>query len=190
MIAFFARNGVAANLLLVAIILAGLAAIFSKRIPLEVFPDQESRNISVSVPYRGATPEEVEESVVIRIEEAIADVEGIEDMVSTASSNGGTVTIEVDEDYDLREVRDNIESRVDGLADFPPGEAESVTIRQAEPSRWVISVVVSGDLNEHDLAALGAQVRDELVGLNEITSAELQGIRPMKLRSRLMKMPC
>ena len=181
MIAFFARNGVAANLLLVAIILAGLAAIFSKRIPLEVFPDQESRNISVSVPYRGATPEEVEESVVIRIEEAIADVEGIEDMVSTASSNGGTVTIEVDEDYDLREVRDNIESRVDGLADFPPGEAESVTIRQAEPSRWVISVVVSGDLNEHDLAALGAQVRDELVGLNEITSAELQGIRPYEV---------
>lgn len=181
MIAFFARNGVAANLLLVAIILAGLAAIFSKRIPLEVFPDQKSRNISVSVPYRGATPEEVEESVVIRIEEAIADVEGIEDMVSTASSNGGTVTIEVDEDYDLREVRDNIESRVDGLADFPPGEAESVTIRQAEPSRWVISVVVSGDLNEHDLAALGAQVRDELVGLNEITSAELQGIRPYEV---------
>ena len=181
MIAFFARNGVAANLLLVAIILAGLAAIFSKRIPLEVFPDHESRNISVSVPYRGATPEEVEESVVIRIEEAIADVEGIEDMVSTAGSNGGTVTIEVDEDYDLREVRDNIESRVDGLADFPPGEAESVTIRQAEPSRWVISVVVSGDLNEHDLAALGAQVRDELVGLNEVTSAELQGIRPYEV---------
>ena len=133
------------------------------------------------MPYRGATPEEVEESVVIRIEEAIADVEGIEDMVSTASSNGGRVTIEVDEDYDLREVRDNIESRVDGLADFPPGEAESVTIRQAEPSRWVISVVVSGDLNEHDLAALGAQVRDELVGLNEITSAELQGIRPYEV---------
>jgi len=181
MIAFFARNGVAANLLLVAIILAGLSAIFSKRIPLEVFPEQESRNISVSVPYRGATPEEVEESVVIRIEEAIADVEGIEDMVSTASSSGGTVSVEVDEDYDLREVRDNIESRVDGITDFPPGEAESVTIRQAEPSRRVIGVVVSGDLNEHDLVSLGAQVRDELVGLNEVTSAELQGIRPYEV---------
>ena len=130
MIAFFARNGVAANLLLIAIVMAGAGALFSKRIPIEVFPEQESRTISISVPYRGATPEEVEESVVIRIEEAIADVEGIEDMISTAGSNGGNVAVEVDEDYDLREVRDNIEARVDGLTDFPPGEAESVSIRQ------------------------------------------------------------
>jgi multidrug efflux pump subunit AcrB len=181
MISFFARNGVAANLLLIAIVMAGAGALFSKRIPIEVFPEQESRTIVISVPYRGATPEEVEESVVIRIEEAIADVEGIEDMISTAGSSGGNVAVEVDEDYDLREVRDNIEARVDGLTDFPPGEAESVSIRQTEPSRWVISVVVSGDLNEHDLVALGAQVRDELVGLQEVTSAELQGIRPYEV---------
>ena len=76
MIAFFTRNGVAANLLMVAIMLAGVYALFSKTIPLEVFPEFESRTVSISVAYRGATPEEVEESVVIRIEEAIADVEG------------------------------------------------------------------------------------------------------------------
>lgn len=181
MISFFARNGVAANLLMFAIILAGVYALFSRQIPLEVFPEFESRTISVSVNYRGATPEEVEESVVIRVEEAISDVEGIEEMVSTANSSGGNVTVEIDEDYDLREVQDLIESRIDALEDFPPGDAENVVIRRAESSRWVISVVISGDLSERDLADLGAHVRDDIVELEEITNAELQGTRPYEI---------
>lgn len=181
MISFFARNGVAANLLLFAIVLAGVYALYSRKIPLEVFPEFESRNISISVNYRGATPEEVEESVVIRVEEAISDVEGIEEMLSTANSSGGNVTVEIDEDYDLREVQDNIEARIDALEDFPPGDAENVVIRRAESSRWVISVVISGDLNEHDLAALGAQVRDEVLGLPEVTNAQLQATRPYEI---------
>ncbi|MDF1861633.1 MAG: efflux RND transporter permease subunit [Verrucomicrobiales bacterium] len=181
MIAFFARNGVAANLLLLAIVLAGVYALMSRKIPLEVFPEFESRNISISVSYRGATPEEVEESVVIRVEEAISDVEGIKDMFSTANSSGGNVTVEVDEDSDMREVQDLLEARIDALEDFPPGDAENVVIRRAESSRWVISVVISGDLSEHDLAQLGAQVRDDVVELPEITNAQLQGTRPYEI---------
>lgn len=181
MIAFFARNGVAANLLMFAIILAGIYALLSRQIPLEVFPEIESRTISISVNYRGATPEEVEESVVIRVEEAIADVEGIEQMVSTANSSGGNVTVEIDEDYDLREVQDLLEARVAALEDFPPGDAENVVIRRAEGSRWVISVVISGDLSERDLAELGAHVRDDIVELPEITNAQLQGTRPYEI---------
>ncbi|MDF1656530.1 MAG: efflux RND transporter permease subunit [Verrucomicrobiales bacterium] len=178
MIAFFARNGVAANLLLISIVLAGAYALSSKKIPLEVFPEFETRNISISVNYRGATPEEVEESVVIRVEEAISDVEGIEDMLSTANSSGGSITVEVDDDYDVREVQDLIESRIDGLEDFPPGDAENVVIRRAESSRWVISVVISGTLSEHDMTQLGMQIRNEVVGLPEVTNAQLQGVRP------------
>ena len=181
MIAFFAKNGVASNILLVAIVLAGIWALNSGKIPLEVFPEFESRNISVSVAYRGATPEEVEESVVIRIEEAISDVEGIDEMFSTASSSSGTVTVEVDEDVEMRDVRDNIQARVDGLADFPPGDAENVVIRTAESTRWVISVVVSGDLNERDLVELGAQVRDDLLRLPSVTNDDLQGNRPFEV---------
>lgn len=181
MIAFFARNGVAANLLLLGIVLAGVYALASRKIPLEVFPEFESRNISISVPYRGATPEEVEETIVIRIEEAISDVEGIEEMFSTASSSSGTVNIEVDEDYDMREVRDMLEARLDSLEDFPPGDAENVVIRMAESSRWVISVVISGELSEYDMVALGAQVRDDILGLPEVTHAVLQGTRPFEV---------
>lgn len=178
MIAFFARNGVAANLLLFAIVLAGVYALSSKQIPLEVFPESEIRTISVSVNYRGATPEEVEESVVIRVEEAISDVEGIEDMLSTANSSGGNISVEVDEDYDLQEVQDLIEARINALEDFPPGDAENVVIRRAESSRWVISVVISGPLSEHDMTQLGMQVRDDIIAMPEITNAQLQGVRP------------
>ncbi len=205
MINFFTRNGVAANLLMLAIILAGLYALCSRTIPLEVFPEFESRRITISVPYRGATPEEVEESIVIRIEEAISDVEGIEGIFSTAGSSGGTVNVEVDEDYDIREVRDDLEVRVNSIQNFPPGDAENVTVRQAESSRWVISVVLSGELSEQDMAALGAEVRDgitnstgktkkELEAMSplgrliekfnppsDITSAELQGVRPFEV---------
>ena len=93
MIAWFARNGVAANLLMATIILAGGAMIF-RGIPLEVFPEFDSNYLSVRVPYRGATPEEVEKSIVIPVEEAIADVEGIEEIRSTAGESSGTVRVE------------------------------------------------------------------------------------------------
>ena len=175
MIAFFARNGVAANLLMAAIVISGLVTLWMRKIPIEVFPESESRMISVSVPYRGATPEEVEETIVVRIEEAIANVEGIEEMLSTANSSGGTVTVEVDDDYDRQLVLNEIEARIDAIPDFPPNNAERPTVRIAESSRWVISVVLSGDLTEMDLRLLGETVRDELMNLDEVTRAGVAG---------------
>ncbi len=177
MIDFFIRNTVAANMLLLAIVLAGLATLFLGKIPLEVFPQAESRTIVVSVPYRGATPEEVEQTVVIRIEEAVSEVQGIEEMFSSANASSGSVSLVVDEDYDVQQVRDEVQIAVESLNNFPPGDAESVTVRVSDTPRWVISVVLSGPLSETDLGRLGLQIRDEIVALPEISSAELQGVR-------------
>ncbi|MDF1811720.1 MAG: efflux RND transporter permease subunit [Verrucomicrobiales bacterium] len=181
MIAFFCRNGVAANLLLALIVIAGSATLFLRKIPLEVFPEFEIRQIQITVPYRGSNPAEIEESIVMRIEEAIADLEGIEEMVSTATSSSGSVSVEVDDDYDVKTLRDEIETRLDSLVDFPPGDAESASVQQAKSDRWVISVVLSADMNERDLANLGARVRDELVERPEITNASLQGTRAYEI---------
>lgn len=181
MIAFFCRNGVAANLLLLGIVIAGVAVLVLGKIPLEVFPETEIRSVQVAVPFRGANPEEVEESIVLRIEEAIHNLEGIKEMVSSASSSAGTVTVEISEGYDVREMRDEIETRVNAIVDFPPGDAESVSVQIPTRDRWVISVVLSGDLNERDLAKLGAQVRDQITNLPDITSASLQGTRPYEI---------
>ena len=180
MISWFARNGVAANLLMLAIAAAGIATIVSGRIPVEVFPSSESRNINISVPYRGATPEEVEESVVVRIEEAIAEVTGIEEMRAFASEGNGSVTVEVSEDYDVREVLDDIKAAVDSISTFP-GDTERPRISQGDTWRHVISVVVYGDLDERDMRSLGEHIRDDIASMPTISEAELQGVRPFEI---------
>ena len=164
-----------------AILIAGISVLWQRSIPLEVFPEFPSDTITINVPYRGATPEEVEESIVIRVEEAVADIEGIEQMVSTASETGGNVSLEIDEEYDIRDVLDDVEARVDSIPDFPPGDAEKASIRIAEWNRWVISVVLYAEMSERDLRRLGEQVRDEITNLPEISGAELQGVRPYEI---------
>jgi len=180
MITWFARNGVAANLLMLAIAAAGIATVMSGRIPVEVFPEREVRTISISVPYRGATPEEVEESVVVRIEEAIAEVSGIEEMHSSASEGNGSVSVEVADTYDVREVLDDIKSAVDSISTFP-GETERPRISLGDTWRHVISVVVYGDLSERDMRALGEHIRDDIASLPNVSEADLQGVRPFEI---------
>ena len=103
MIAWFTRNHVAANLLMITVLLAGVFSMRS-RIPLEVFPSVESEVISVSVSLRGATPEDVEQGISIRVEEAVQDLEGIDRITSTSSEGASSVRIEVDSGYDPRAV--------------------------------------------------------------------------------------
>ncbi|CAN5432620.1 efflux RND transporter permease subunit [soil metagenome] len=180
MIAWFARNPVAANLLMAAIAVAGIFTLVTGRVPLEVFPQFDSDTVSISVPYRGSTPEEVEESVVIRIEEAILDVDGIERIISTASENSARVQVEVDDDFDRRAVLDDLKARVDAISTFPP-DAERPIVALGDTYREVINVVLSGDLSEGDLRRLGEAIRDDIANLPEVTRADLQGVRPYEI---------
>ena len=108
MIAWFARNGVAANLLMLSVMVAGVWTLANDKIPLEVFQDMPSRFISVNVPYPASSPDETEETIVLKIEEALQPVGGIKHLNSTASSSGGAVFIEVNEDSDPREVMEDV----------------------------------------------------------------------------------
>ena len=180
MIAWFARNGVAANLLMFAILISGIGTLFLGSIPVEVFPEFERNEISVRVPYRGATPEEVEESILTRIEEAITDVEGIEKIMGFATESGANVQIEILDSYDRRNVLEDIKNRIDAISTFPV-EAEKPRISLAQGWRSVISVVLYGDLSERDLKELGKRVRDDIAGLPEVSAADLQGVRPYEI---------
>ena len=117
-IAWFAQNGVAANLLMALIAILGFNALLNK-IPIEVFPDIELDIVNISVPYRGATPAEVEESVVVRIEEAIQDLEGIKEIRSFASEGLGSVRVEVEKGYEPRELLEDLKNRIDAINTFP-----------------------------------------------------------------------
>jgi len=179
MIEWFARNGVAANLLMMGIIGAGFFAL-STSIPTEVFPDFELDTVEIAVEYRGATPAETEESVVIKIEEAIQDLVGIEEMTSSSAEGAGAVTVQVAKGYDPREILDDIKNRVDAINTFPD-ETENPTIRVAARKSAVITVVLSGELSERDLRKLGEVVRDEITRLPGITQAEVSAVRPYEI---------
>ncbi|RME91949.1 MAG: efflux RND transporter permease subunit, partial [Verrucomicrobia bacterium] len=179
LIAWFTRNGVAANLLMAAILLSGWVAL-KTGIPTEVFPDFELDMVSVTVPYRGATPAEVEESVVIRIEEAIQDLPGIKRILSTASEGVGSVRVEVDKGYDSRDLLNDIKNRVDSINTFPV-ETEKPIVSLVQPRSEVINVVLAAEMDERDLRRLGEQIRDEIANLPGITQVGLGGVRPYEI---------
>ncbi len=179
MIAWFTRNGVAANLLMFAIIGGGIWAGYSKII-LQEYPEFPSRIISVSVSYRGSTPGEIEQSIVTRLEENLYDIEGVKEMDARASASTGSVILDIEEGYDLSEKLDEVTNRVATIRTFPP-EAERPQISLRTRSERVITMVLSGDMSEKDLKTLGEQVRDEVSNIPGITLATLKAVRPYEI---------
>ena len=113
----------------------------------------------LDVAYRGATPEEIEESIVIRVEESIQDLIGIEQITSSSSEGIGRINVEISKGYDSRNLLDDIKNRVDAISTFPD-DIERPLFRLLEIKREVISVVASGDLPEREMRKFGEQIRD------------------------------
>ena len=179
MIAWFARNHVAANLLMIAIVAGGLYSIFN-RITLEVFPSTDLDVIAISVPFPGATPTESEEGVAVRLEEAVQDLHGIDELTSTSSEGLATVRIDVLKGFDARDLLNDVKNRVDSLSTLPE-DAETPQIALAQFKREVISVALYGDTDEKTLRETAEQVRDELLSRDAITQIELEAVRPYEL---------
>ncbi len=177
-IAWFAHNPVAANLLMVCLIGGGLVTAFT--ITKEISPRIETNYVTVQVPYRGGTPRDVEQGVLIKSEEAIQDLEGIREITATAREGSGTVTVEVDVAHDILEVMDNIKSRVDSIATFP-AETERPIYRRNVWSQEVIWVSVFGDGGERTLKEAARQIRDDITALPSVTQADLTGARPYEI---------
>lgn len=179
LIEWFTKNSVAANILMVAIVSAGIYSGVNT-IVFQEFPDYPSRGITVSVPYPGSTPSEVEQAIITRLEEELYDVEGIKEMVSRATSSSGTVTLEIEDGYDMSLALDTIKNRVDSIRTFPV-EAEKPRVSLPERGERVITAVVSGDLSEMELKRLGEQIRDEITNIPGITIASLKATRPYEI---------
>ena len=179
MIAWFARNHVAANLLMLTILFLGLFSL-SSRIPLEVFPTIVMDRVTVNVSLRGATPEDVEQGVAIRIEEAVQDLEGIEEISSKSSEGSASVNIEIDSDYDAREMLADIKARIDSINTFP-ADAEKPIVSLAERKREVIAVTVASIYGEKELREFAEQIRDDLLQIPGVTQLELSGVRDYEI---------
>ena len=128
------------GLLLIGGFIAGLG------LTAQVFPTIDPGVVTVTVPYPGATPSEVEESITRRVEEAVFGIDGVEKVVSKASENSGVITIELKDFVDDAQVRDDVEAAVERLADFPPEEAEEPEIKRADTISEVITLFIATEL--------------------------------------------
>ena len=178
LIDWFAKNPVAANLLMIFLIVSGLFATAS--IKQEVFPEFSLDMVSIEVPYLGAAPEEVESAVAVRVEEAIQGLDGIKQITSTSSEGMASVSVELELGADPRKVVDDIKTNVDAITTFPI-EAEKPIIRELTTRRQVVDVAVSGATDELTLKRVAERVRDELAALPEITQVEVIGARPYEI---------
>jgi multidrug efflux pump subunit AcrB len=178
LIAWFAGNHVAANLLMFMIIAFGIVSTFTIR--KQTTPDFELNTVQVRVPYLGAAPQEVEEGVVIKIEEAIQDVDGIVELRSVAREGLGTVTAEVATDADINEILSEIKTRVDAIATFPALTEKPVIYKEEVPIH-VVFVSLYGNLDEFARKALAQQIRDELMTLPPVNQVEILGDRAYEI---------
>ena len=178
LIAWFASNHVAANLLMWFIIVAGLISVFTIR--KQTTPEIELNWIQVQVPYLGAAPQEVEEGVVIKVEEAIQDIQGIVEIRSRANEGLGSVTIEVARDKDIIEVLTQVKTRVDAIATFP-ALTEKPVIYKVEPDTPVIFVAIHGAVDEFSRKLITQNIRDELLLLPEISKVDIYGERAFEI---------
>lgn len=177
-IAWFASNHVAANLLMILIIVAGLVSAFTIR--KQTQPDFELNTIIVRVPYLGAAPQEVEEGVVVKIEEAIQDIDGIVEITSNALEGRGTVTAEVAVGEDINQILSEIKTRVDAISTFPALTEKPVIFKQEIPIH-VLFVSVYGDLDQFSRKEVAERVRDDLMAIPSVNQVQFLGNRDYEI---------
>ena len=177
-IAWFASNHVAANLLMFLIVAFGVVSSFSIR--KQTTPDFDVNQVIVRVPYLGAAPQEVEEGVVIKIEEAIQDVPGIAEVNSTASEGMGVVRIEAATGTDINQILTEVKNRVDSISTFP-GLTEKPIIYKMEFQLHVVFLTVTGDLDEYARKAMADEIQEELLRIPEVNSVDILGDRPYEI---------
>lgn len=173
-IAWFAHNPVAANLLMLIIIVVGLGSAFT--IQRAMFPAFDTNIILINMSYPGAPPEEVEQGIVLKIEDAINDVDGIKRVESDALESHARIMIEPLDGTEINKVVDDVKNRIDAIRFFP-AEAEKPIISVPEVLFPALTLQVSGDLSERAMKSLAEDVRRDLLTYPEVSAAEIIGAR-------------
>lgn len=177
-IAWFAHNPVAANLLMLIIMALGLGSAFT--IQRAMFPAFDIDLVFIVAPYPGAAPEEVEQSVVLKIEEAINDIDGIKRVESDAFESYARIMIEPHEGTDLPMLLNDVQNRIDAIRNFPE-QAEKPIVSQPELLFPALTLQIAGDIDERSMKALADEMRRELLTYPEISAAEVVGARDYEI---------
>ena len=177
-VAAMAGNHVAANLLMLFLVLGGLYAAGTLR--QDIFPDTRPERVNVVVEYPGATPAEVEDAIVLPIELAVAEVDHVRRIRSSARESLGSVSLELINESDVDVALEEVKNAVDRIRTFPE-EAERPEIMRVSRRREAMSVYVYGETTERALLETAESVRDDLIAFPEITAVQLSGHRPYEI---------
>ncbi len=177
-IGWMTRHGVAPNLLMLLMVVGGL--LFASRITQEVFPSYETDTVTVSVALPGATPEEVERSVTLAIEEALTEIDGIEKLTANANEGSTAVVVEIAQDRERQAVYNEIAQAVDRITTFPE-DAEEPVVRLVVPRRQVIALQLHGEADRHALRMAAERIRETLLLDPGLSQVELQNTKALEI---------
>ncbi len=177
---FGVTKPVPVNLLMVALLLGGSFSGLTLR--RQFFPDIDPESASVTLPYPGATPEEIEETMAIKVEDALADLDEVDELRTTISEGGGGIVVRFREGIsNVGEATDEVEREIDSLQDLPE-EAEEIQVTQLESRLPVIMVSIFGNVDEEVLKRTVREVRDELKTLPGMGEVLISGVRDYEVR--------
>ena len=184
LIAYFAQNRVAANLLMIFIAVSGLLA--ASELSVQLFPNFDLRTITVTVPSPAATPKEVEQDINRRIEESITGLAGVERVVSVARDGLGKINIELKTFANADVVLDNVKSAVASIENFPPITADRPKVELVTTEYEVLTVAVSSEsANEDELRLIAERIRNGLLDLPAVSHVSLHGVRDREIAIEL-----
>ena len=183
-IAWFAGNPVAANLLMLFFIVGGIIA--GTHLAVQHFPPIDLRTVTVTVPFPGASPREVEEDVNRRVEESVIGLAGVERVVGTATEGLGRISIELATFADATSVLNDVRTAVDAIENFPPVTADQPEVELRQPALEVMTLAVSSTVvSENELRLAAENLRDELLELPSISQVKLKGTRDREISIEL-----
>ncbi len=179
---FGVRKPVVANLVMFTILGAGL--IFGLDLRREFLPEVRPNQVVVTAPYPGASPEEVERSLAVRIEDRVAELEDVKEINTTVSEGVATIIIEYEEGVRIEDAVAEVKREVDALEDLPE-DADKIIVAELEPNLPVIVLSLYGDASERDLKHAIREVRDDLKSLKGMGDIQIDGARADEIRVEL-----
>ncbi len=177
-IAWMAGHPVAANLLMLVFVVGGMTTALN--IKQEVFPDITPDTVTVSVAYPGASPEEVENAILLAIEEGVQNLDGVHEVTSVAREGRGSVTVEALVGTNIQQLAQDIKSEVDRIVTFPE-DAEEPQVRIDTRRRQVLNIIIAGELPKTTLHQIAEQLRDLLIQSPDITQVDVSGLPPLEI---------
>ena len=173
LVTFFVKYPAVANIIIAVTLIIGSYSIYSTK--KSFFPERESRMIRVQVSYPGSSPEEVEDGITTRVEEAVYKIDGIKEISSNSSENFSSISIEILDDFDIDEVYSDIKNAVDRISSFPV-DAERPTIFKVESSSVTQWIGITGDVGLKQLKKIAKRIEDDLLSYKDISQVEVTGI--------------